>query len=147
MKLTRIEVDPQGGKELVGARYGSNLRKRTQLEMHWRHPYNCGGEAFHAITRQRRENILKVTDPSFVQLLGDSSAFSVRESGRLFGSKFISRIVLEAQEERALRSMAPIRSPMRAGRIYVNNSRSQFAGRGAFRLSTNRFSSTDNRQR
>ena len=36
---------------------------------------------------------------------------------------------------------------MRGGRIYMNNSRPQFAGKGAFRLSTNRILSTNNRQR
>ena len=57
------------------------------------------GEVFHSVTQQRRDNILKVTDPSFVQLLKDHEALSVRESDRLFGPKFIARIVREAQED------------------------------------------------
>ena len=57
------------------------------------------GEAFHSVTKQKRENILKVTDPSFVQLLGDQGAFFIRESDRLFGPRFIARIVREAQED------------------------------------------------
>ena len=44
------------------------------------------GEAFHFATKQRGNNILKITDPSFINLLKDPSAFSVKESGRLFGS-------------------------------------------------------------
>ena len=62
-------------------------------------------EAFHSITKQRRTNILKVTDPSFTNLLQDPTAFSIRESGRIFGPKFISWMVQEAREDRDLGSL------------------------------------------
>ena len=104
------------------------------------------GEAFHSVTKQRRENILKVTDPSFIQPLGDQGAFSVRESDRLFGPKFIARIVREAQEDRALRSLAQANRPTGQATNYRNGFRPQLAGRSSFRLSANRPTSM-NRQR
>jgi hypothetical protein len=46
--------------------------------------------AFHDITSRHRKAILRHTTPSFLGLLSDESAFSVKESDRLFGKKFIS---------------------------------------------------------
>ena len=104
-------------------------------------------EAFHFVTKQRRENIRKVTDPSFVQLLGDQGAFSIRESDRLFGPKFITRVVREAQEDRALRSLSQSNRPSGQARNYGNSFRPQLDGRSSFRLSANRMPTSMSRQR
>ena len=104
-------------------------------------------QAFHFVTKQRIENVLKLTDPSFLQLLGDQGAFSIRESDRLFGSKFIARMVREAQEDRALRSLAQANRPSGRAMNYGNGFRPQLAGRSSFRLSANRISATIYRQR
>ena len=45
------------------------------------------------LTTARRKNVLKATDPSFLQLLQDKTLFNVEDRNSLFGATFYEAIV------------------------------------------------------
>ena len=63
------------------------------------------GHTFHGITANRRENLLKVSDPKFVSLLKEPERFKARQCGALFGSHFIKEMVREATNNQKLRNI------------------------------------------
>jgi uncharacterized membrane protein YgcG len=63
------------------------------------------GHTFHGITANRRENLLKVSDPKFVSLLKEPERFKARQCGALFGSHFIKEMVREATNDQKLRNI------------------------------------------
>jgi hypothetical protein len=93
-------------------------------------------EKFASVTKNRRENLLKFTNPQFVSLLDQSSRFNKKECDWLFGDTFIDRMVKEAGDDKKLKSL---------GRVGGSSARytprsSGFSGdyRGAFSRGFNR---------
>lgn len=58
---------------------------------------------FHYLTHQRRYNVMCKTDPTFLPLLTDPSAFSPSDSAVLFGDHFLASLVREADRDTAFR--------------------------------------------
>ena len=63
------------------------------------------GHAFHSITIQRRENVLRQTDPRFESLLAETSRFKPREYGLLFVRTFLKNKVRDASDDQKLKSL------------------------------------------
>ena len=63
------------------------------------------GNSFFAITSQRRENVLKTTDPKFSSLLAETGRFCKKETGSLFGRTFLKKMVEDADDDHKLRSI------------------------------------------
>jgi hypothetical protein len=61
------------------------------------------GHTFHGITASRRENLLKISDPKFVSLLGEPDRFKTRQCGSLFVRTFIKGMMKEARDDQQLR--------------------------------------------
>ena len=76
------------------------------------------------LTSDRRKNVLKATDPAFIQLLQDKSLFQADERNKLFGSTFYNAIVKSCQDDEARRRARPLANRGRGGRRANNNSRS-----------------------
>jgi hypothetical protein len=64
------------------------------------------GHTFHNVTTSRRENLLKVSDPTFLSLLKEPHRFKPRECASLFGRHFIKNMVKEATDDQTLRSIS-----------------------------------------
>merc|ERR1712071_667842 len=77
---------------------------------------NLNGIAF--ITQERRKGVLKRTDPEYLHMLSDPENFSSYEMDRLFGKKFLNRMVSEADDDQKLRAVS-----RNAGRSYTPSSR------------------------
>ena len=71
------------------------------------------------LTTARRKNVLKATDPSFLQLLQDKTLFNVEDRNSLFGTTFYEAIVKSCRDDEARRRARP-----RGGRGGNHNSRS-----------------------
>jgi hypothetical protein len=63
------------------------------------------GDAFHNITIQRRENILRQTDPRFESLLAESTRFKPKECALLFGPTFLRGMVKDASDDQKLKAL------------------------------------------
>lgn len=93
-------------------------------------------DAFHNITKSRRLNVLKVTDPKLKGLLRNPELFSVEEISKLFGRNFLDHMVGEADVDAKLqrgnlarRGPTPRRSRLR----HVSTRRPGIQRRGAQR--------------
>ena len=63
------------------------------------------GHAFHNITMQRRENVLRQTDPRFESLLAESTRFKPKECALLFGRSFLRGMVKDASDDQKLKAL------------------------------------------
>ncbi|EFX61988.1 hypothetical protein DAPPUDRAFT_120679 [Daphnia pulex] len=63
------------------------------------------GHAFHNITVQRRENVLRLTDPRFEALLTEPGRFKPRDCGLLFGHTFLKSMVRDASDDQKLKAL------------------------------------------
>lgn len=57
------------------------------------------GVAFAEVSKHRRWNVLRQTDPSFTSLLSDPASFSGRDVKDLFGDHFLKVMVREADQD------------------------------------------------
>lgn len=57
------------------------------------------GVAFNDMTKQRRFNIIRQTDPDYLAMLSDPRVFSERESNQLFGDRFLQALSKEAERD------------------------------------------------
>ena len=55
--------------------------------------------SFNDVTKQRRKNILRATNPNLLPLLKEDSLFSAEESDKLFGRTFLDAMLKEADDE------------------------------------------------
>ena len=63
------------------------------------------GVAFNDITKSRRRNILRQTDPKMESLLEDQDNFEISESNHLFGRHFLRAMVRTADDEAKLNAV------------------------------------------
>ena len=91
------------------------------------------GNAFHSVTGQRRENVLKQTDPRYESLLKDPENFKKRDCASLFGKSFLRKMVREASDDQKLKALARSSQPSSSSRRKNdgNNSRGSKNWRGS----------------
>ena len=75
-------------------------------------------KGFSFITQERRKSVLWRIDPEYPHMSSDPTNFSSLEMYRLFGKKFLNRMVAESDEDQKLRTVF-----RHAGRSYTSLSR------------------------
>ena len=89
----------EAGKPLFALANGYGTMSDVEVKALISSAFRLWGNEFHDITSRRRKAILRHTNPNFLGLLSDQSAFLIKESDRLFGKKFISLMAMEADED------------------------------------------------
>ena len=87
------------GKPLIALANGYGTMSDVEVKALISSAFSLWGNEFHDITSRRRKAILRHTNPNFLGLLSDQSAFLIKESDRFFGKKFISLMATEADED------------------------------------------------
>ncbi|KAI9557166.1 hypothetical protein GHT06_016973 [Daphnia sinensis] len=72
-------------------------------------------DAFHSVTEERHQTVLRQTSPSFTFMLGNKSNFTQDEMEDLFGRSFVKEMVKSADTVKKLANMARSGHPDRTG--------------------------------